>query len=103
MKLKFLATALVSVCILGANAQTKGTWSGSGNTVSWAYDLGAGTGSGKRFAPSREAKESVSSQDSKGFLPYPSSGSGRVDVAPSAGGGLKLNRNVLNLKASRGD
>lgn len=103
MKLRYLLTAFLGLCILGSQAQTKGVWNGSGDVVSWIYDLGSGTGSGKRFSPSREAKESISSQDNKGFLPYPSSGSARVDLAPSAGGGFQLNRNVLNLKASNGD
>lgn len=103
MKTKFLTLAILGLAITTAKAQTYGTWKGSKEATSWNYDLGTGTGSGKKFNSGSEVKTSESSKDKPGFLPFPSTGTARVVVAPSSGSGFSLNKSVINFGASNGE
>jgi len=103
MKIKFLTLAILGLYMSTAKAQTYGIWKGSKEAISWSYDLGKGTGSGKKFNASGESKSSESSKDKSGFLPYPPEGIAKVWVAPSAGTGFSLNKSTINFGASNSD
>lgn len=103
MKIKFLTLAILSLAVTAAKAQTYGTWKGSKEAVSWNYDLGTGTGSGKKFNAGSEAKTSEASKDKPGFLPFPAVGTARVVVAQSAGAGFSVNKSVINFGASNAE
>lgn len=103
MKIKFLALAILGLYVSSAKAQTYGTWKSSKDAISWTYDLASGTGSGKKFNASGEAKSSESSKDKPGFLAYPPVGTARVFTASSAGAGFSLSKTVLNFGASNSD
>ena len=103
MKTKFLSLVILGFAVTVAKAQTYGTWKGSKEAVSWNYDLGTGTGSGKKFNAGSEVKIAEASKEKPGFLPFPPTGTARVVVAPSAGAGFSVNKSVINFGASNAE
>jgi hypothetical protein len=103
MRTRFLTLAILGLAVTAAKAQTYGIWKGSTEATSWTYDLGTGTGTGKKFNAGGEVKTSESNKDKPGFLPFPAAGTARVVVAPSAGAGFALNKTTINFGASNSD
>lgn len=103
MKIKFLTLAVLGLYASVAKAQTYGTWKGSKDAVSWNYDLGTGTGSGKKFNGGSEVKSSESTKDKPGFLPFPPVGTSKVTIAASSGAGFSVNKSTINFGASNSD
>lgn len=90
----FTITAALLMLFTTVNAQKNnwieaGVWESKG--TSWSYSLGKNTGNtGSKFESGEQAKTSVSSTSTPGFLPYPSSGFAAVSSAANAGGAFKI-------------
>lgn len=110
MRIKFIAvTSGLLLMLTTVNAQ-KINWTEAGvwkeKSTSWNYNLDKGTGNaGDKFESGEQAKTSVASTATPGFLSYPPSGFATVSSAANAGGGFRIaekgNEAKLTIDASR--